>query len=64
MFAKLQYEGIRDFWTDLFCKSQKQEQCARKTLIKAGKPVPDALLPSGKRWDPLETIIMPRRKGD
>jgi len=64
IFARFQYEGIKDFWTNLFCRSQKQAQCARKSLIKAGEPVPDALLPSGKRWDPLDTVILPRPDGD
>lgn len=62
IFERFQNEGVKRFWIDLYCKTEKQEQCARKPLIRAGKPVPDTLLPSGKRWSPLDTVILPRSK--
>jgi hypothetical protein len=64
IFARFQYESLRDFWTNIFCTGQKQEQCVRKQLFKANEEAPDTLLPNGKHWDPLETIIMPRPTGD
>ena len=64
LFAKLQYDSLRAFWINIFCSGPKREQCARKLLLREGKQVSDTLLPNGKRTDPLETLIMPRPKGD
>jgi hypothetical protein len=64
LFEKFQYESLRAFWANIFCSGLKQEQCARKLLLRAGEEAPDKLLPNGKNWDILETVIMPRPKVD
>jgi len=64
LFARFQYESLQAFWANIFCSGPKQEQCARKLLLRAGEEAPGNLLPNGKNWDILETVIMPRPKGD
>jgi hypothetical protein len=48
IFAHFRAEGIRNFWIQLYCKGQKQENCARKQLKAADQEVPRTLLPSGE----------------
>jgi hypothetical protein len=64
LFAKLQYEPLRTFWAKLFCSGPKRDVCARKLLLSEGKEAPDTLLPNGRSTDPLETVIIPRPRGD
>ena len=42
---------IKFIWINNYCKGPKQERCARRRLAKAGKPVPDDLLPNNSRLD-------------
>ena len=62
LFEQVRNEDIRQFWIDVCCTAPRQETCARKTLMKAGQPVPETLLPNGTSVDPLDTVILPRRE--
>jgi hypothetical protein len=64
LFATLQYDSLRAFWTNLFCSGPKREQCARKLLLREGKQVPNTLLPNGKGADPQETVTVFQPQGD
>jgi hypothetical protein len=58
IFASFTTKGAKDFWQGLYCKSPRQVECARRMLMKAGKEVPDTLMPNGKFLDPLDTVIL------
>ena len=58
IFAQFKSEDIKDFWIQLYCKGPKQDNCARKPLMKAGQEVPETLLPNGTHLDSLDTLIL------
>ena len=64
LFARIRNETIKEYWISVCCKAPRQETCARKTLLKAGEEVPEGLLPDGSRADPLDTVRLPKIKGD
>jgi hypothetical protein len=63
LFERVRNEDIKRFWIEVCCTAPRQETCARKTLLKAGQPVPEMLLPNGTSVDPLDTVILPRPEG-
>ena len=60
LFEQVRNKDVKRFWIDVCCTAPRQETCARKTLMKAGQPVPETLLPNGTSVDPLDTVILPR----
>jgi hypothetical protein len=48
IFDQFRQEGIRNFWIRLYCQGTRQSMCQRKRIKKAGRQVPEGLLPNGK----------------
>jgi hypothetical protein len=62
IYMRYELQGTQNYWIRLYCKGPKQEECAAIPRLVAGQKVPDTLMPNGRRFDPLDTFIMPRLK--
>jgi len=47
LFPRLGLRASLGVWTAFYCES-KYEECARYKAARAGKPIPDLMLPNGK----------------
>ena len=53
IFAKFKIEDLKNYWISMYCKGNKQEECARKILRKQGEEVPKSMLPNGQHLQAL-----------